>query len=117
MPTETARVLRRLAREEASRRPEEKISGEGETKETSDAEKRFHALLCASVRELAALYTPGLIPERGIPAGAREAEERMNAAARAGDFEEAERALHEWEEAWRKAFHVPGGNRGTKENG
>jgi len=116
MPASTSQVLRRLARKRAPESAQEATSRAKETTKAKEAEKRFHARLCASMGALAKLYPSGLIPEKGIPPAVFEAQERMNAAARAGDFEEAEGALGEWEEAWKNAFNVSKVFQGRKGN-
>ena len=97
-------TLRRLQKEEARRKAVGARSLPLEGKDTRDTGKFFLERFKRAADALAGEYPAGLIPETGIPKPIRDTEERMEAAFRAGDYGEADRALRAWVDAWRAAI-------------
>jgi len=83
----------------------------GASSEAALTREAFFELIQAAQARVGRVYLAGLLErlsedeERPI----LEAEERMEAAARAGAFETAGRALEEWERAWLEAIKAYGG--------
>jgi len=110
-------TLRRLQKEEARRKPVGARSLPLEGKDTRETGKSFLERFRDAADALAVEYPAGLIPEAGIPEPIRDAEERMEAAFRAGDYGEADMALRVWVDAWRAAIKEHNGRNGRNGSG